>query len=139
MSPHKNLIIIITLCLACIFSINPSFGAKLYKWVDEKGNIFYSDQVPPEYSQHRRESLNKKGRVVGITERAKTKSEQALDRLLAALKEAQEKVITQQRYHDKALQITYNKLEDLQNNLRCEITGNGNRTKTGYQQFKTLG
>ena len=134
----KYLLIIVSICFINIFFSQISYGAKLYKWVDEKGNTFFSDQVPPEHSQHRRESLNKQGRVVGVTERAKTKSELALDRLLAALKEAQEKVITQQRYHDKALQITYNKLEDLQNTYDAKLQEMENEQKLAISNLKRL-
>lgn len=41
--------------------------------------------------------------------------------MLAALKQVQEKVINQQMYHDKALRMTYNKLEDLQNNYNAKL------------------
>jgi Domain of unknown function (DUF4124) len=98
------------------------YAKKMYKWIDEKGNIFFSDQVPPKYSKLRRETLSNQGIVVEVTEKAKTKSEEALDRLLKALKEAQEKVIAKQVSHDKALRTTYNKLEDLQysHNLKLQ-------------------
>jgi Domain of unknown function (DUF4124) len=108
--------------LACllVFTSQWAHAEKLYKWVDDNGNTYFSDQVPPSQSQFRREKLNNQGRVVGITERAKTKSEEALDRLLAALKSAQEKVISQQMFHDRALRITYSKLEDLENTYKAK-------------------
>lgn len=138
MRKNNHLLKIITICFINILSIQASHGAKLYKWIDEKGNTYFSDQVPPEHSKLRRESLNKQGRVVGVTERAKTKSELALDRLLAALKEAQEKVITQQRYHDKALQITYNKLEDLQHTYDAKLQEMETEQKLAISNLKRL-
>jgi len=60
--------------LLCLFASPAVHAKKMYKWVDEHGNTFFSDQVPPEQSELRRESLNEKGRVVGVTEKAKTKS-----------------------------------------------------------------
>ncbi|MBM4207184.1 MAG: DUF4124 domain-containing protein [Gammaproteobacteria bacterium] len=116
----------------------PVFAEKMYKWVDEKGNTYFSDQVPPEHSQHRRESLNKQGVVVGVTERAKTKSEEALDKLLKALKEAQEKVIAQQTYHDKALRITYTKLEDLHNTFDAKLQELETEQKLTISNLKRL-
>ena len=110
----------------------------MYKWVDDKGNIYFSDQVPPSHSQYRRETLGKNGRTVAVTEKAKTKSEEALDRLLKALKEAQEKVIAQQLYHDKALRITYTKLEDLQNSYKVKLQEMDTEQKLSISNLKRL-
>ena len=111
---------------------------KMYKWVDEKGNTYFSDQVPPEHSKLRREKLSKHGRVLEVTEKAKTKSEEALDRLLKALKEAQEKVIAQQMYHDKALRVTYSKLEDLQNSYKLKLQELDTEQKLSISNLKRL-
>jgi Domain of unknown function (DUF4124) len=125
-------------CFAGLFFSHVVHANKMYKWVDEKGNTYFSDQVPPKHSQFRRESLSKQGRVVGVTERAKTRSEEALDRLLKALKEAQEKVIAQQMYHDKALRITYNKLEDLQNTYKAKLQELETEQKLSISNLKRL-
>jgi len=37
--------------------------AKLYKWVDEDGNVFYSDQIPPDQSDKRHQLLDERGIV----------------------------------------------------------------------------
>jgi hypothetical protein len=126
--------------VACFLGLSSSqlVHAKLYKWVDEKGNTYFSDQVPPKHSQFRRESLSKQGRVVGVTEKAKTKSEEALDRLLAALKEAQEKVIAKQMFHDKALRVTYSKLEDLQNTFDARMQEMETEQKLAISNIKRL-
>ncbi len=134
---NKSTIII----TACIFSLLFSLVAhanKMYKWVDEKGNTYFSDQVPPEHSKLRREKLSKQGRVLEVTEKAKTKSEEALDRLLNALKEAQEKVIAQQLYHDKALRVTYNKLEDLENSYNAKLQELETEQKLTISNLKRL-
>ena len=126
---------------ACFLSLllNQAVHAnKMYKWVDEKGNTYFSDQVPPEHSQRRREKLSKQGRVLEVTEKAKTKSEEALDRLLTALKAAQEKVIAQQMYHDKALRVTYNKLEDLQNTYKAKLQELETEQKLSISNLKRL-
>jgi len=41
--------------------------------VDDHGNTFFPDLVPPEQSQYRRDSLSKTGKVIEATEKAKTK------------------------------------------------------------------
>ena len=37
---------------------------KMYRWTDEHGGIYFSDQVPPEQAQHSRAELSKTGRVL---------------------------------------------------------------------------
>lgn len=131
-------IITVLLCYLGLFFSQAVYANKMYKWVDDKGNTYFSDQVPPKHSQFRRESLSKQGRVVEITEKAKSKSEEALDRLLSALKEAQDKVITQQMYHDKALRVTYSKLEDLQNTYNARLQELETEQKLTISNLKRL-
>ena len=130
-----------TIFIACfigLFASQVVYANKMYKWVDDKGNTYFYDQVPPKHSQLRRETLSKQGRVVEITEKAKTRSEEALDHLLTALKEAQEKVINRQMYHDKALRVTYNKLEDLQNTYNARLQELENEQKLTISNLKRL-
>lgn len=130
--------LIVAACFIGLFSGQSVYANKMYKWVDDKGNTYFSDQVPPQHSQFRRETLGKSGQVIGVTDRAKTKSEEALDRLLKALKEAQEKVIAQQMYHDKALRITYTKLEDLQNTFNAKLQEMDTEQKLTISNLKRL-
>ncbi len=125
-------------CALGLLSSQTVQANKMYKWVDDKGNTYFSDQVPPKHSQFRRESLSKHGIPVEVTERAKTKPEEALDRLLKALKEAQEKVIAQQQYHDKALRITYTKIEDLQNTFDAKLQELETEQKLTISNLKRL-
>lgn len=138
MQTHMKPKVIIAACIFGLLSGQAVYANKMYKWVDDKGNTYFSDQVPPQHSQYRRESLSKRGTVVEVTERAKTKSEEALDRLLKALKEAQEKVIAQQMYHDKALRITYTKLEDLQNTYNTKLQEMETEQKLTISNLKRL-
>jgi hypothetical protein len=136
-----NACIKLTTIMACLLGLLSSqavYANKMYKWVDDKGNIYFSDQVPPKHSQYRRESLGKHGRVVGVTEKAKTKSEEALDNLLTALKVAQEKVIAQQMFHDNALRVTYRKLEDLQNTYDAKLQELETEQKLTISNLKRL-
>lgn len=90
---------------------------KMYRWVNEQGETIFSDQVPPEHSQYRRESLNEKGRVIEVTEEEKTKEQQAIANRLNALKKAQEKIIAQQAANDKVLLSTFRNLKDMEASL----------------------
>lgn len=131
-------LITVLLCYLGLFFSQAVVANKMYKWVDDKGNTYFSDQVPPKYSQFGHSTLSKQGRVVEITEKAKSKSEEALDRLLSALKEAQDKVITQQMYHDKALRVTYSKLEDLQNTYNARLQELETEQKLTISNLKRL-
>jgi hypothetical protein len=107
----------ISLCLAglvCLFGSQAALAKKMYRWVDEHGDVFFSDQVPPEHAGYRRESLNEKGRVVDVTPQARTKEQQAQDRQLEALRKAQEKMIAKQKSHDQVLLSTFRSLDDMQ-------------------------
>lgn len=105
------------ICCLALGNSQPAFAKKMYRWVNEKGETIFSDQVPPEQAQHRREALNEKGRVVEITEQAKTKEQQAMDNRLEALRKAQEKIIEQQKANDKVLISTFRNLDDMQASL----------------------
>ena len=84
---------IFLVCFLFLCGSQSALAKKMYKWVNENGETIFSDQVPPEQSQFRRESLNKKGQSIGVTEQAKTKEQQAMDNRLSSLKKAQEKII----------------------------------------------
>ncbi len=110
----------VSIFLACCLYLCSSqsvFAKNMYRYVNEKGETIFSDQVPPEHSQYRRESLNEKGRVVGVVEKAKTKAQQAIDNQLNALKKAQEKFIAEQASNDKMLLSTFRNLKDLEASL----------------------
>lgn len=61
-----------------------STGKKLYKWVDEKGNVYYSDKVPPDQIKHGRKELNQQGIVTGQQSPPPTEAERAVRREQAA-------------------------------------------------------
>lgn len=52
-------------------------GKKLYRWTDEKGEVHYTDALPPEAADAARDRLNEKGMAVERTERAMTPEERA--------------------------------------------------------------
>ncbi|TAN68101.1 MAG: DUF4124 domain-containing protein [Methylobacter sp.] len=121
MQTHTFSLSIFLACCLLLCSSQSAFAKKMYRWVDEHGETIYSDQVPPEHSQYRRESLNEKGQVLEVTEQAKTKEQQALDERLNALKKAQEKIIAQQAAHDKVLLSTFRNLDDMQASLYAKM------------------
>jgi hypothetical protein len=100
-------------CLLCLLGGQYVFATKMYRWVDEQGNTYFSDQVPPEQAKHRRASLSKTGRVLEVTEKAKTKEQLEQEKRLDELRKEQEKLIAKQKIHDKALLSTFRSKEDI--------------------------
>lgn len=116
--------------IALAFSLAPvSHAKKMYRWVDDQGNVYFSDQVPPEHSQYRREALNQRGRVIDVIEKAKTKEEQELEQRLNELREAQEKIIQKQQAYDRVLLSTFRNVDDLLLSIK-------NRTRTMEAQIR---
>lgn len=88
-------------------------GQKLYKWVDDDGNVHYSDQVPPDHVDQAREQLNEQGIVVERVDRAKTEAEIAAEKAAraAAIAEAQRRA--EQERADRALLAQYASEQDI--------------------------
>ncbi len=103
-----NLIIVLS-----ILTTSQMVHAKLYRWVDENGRIYYSDKVPPEYNKLRRESLSDKARVVEVKEAEKSVEQKLLEQRLENLRREQEKVIAEREAQDKVLLSTFRSEEDM--------------------------
>lgn len=85
------------LALCCLFSVTAE--AKLYKWVDEKGETHYGEVIPPEYAGQEKAQFEK-GRKIQV----KTEKEDAAQNE----KQAEEKrAALEQRRKDSALINTY--------------------------------
>ena len=88
----------------------PAAAQKLYKWVDENGQVHYGDKVPPEYANQDREVLNKQGLAVGREEGAET-AEEARTR---QEREKQAKAAQEQAQRDRMLLATYQNVDEIE-------------------------
>jgi hypothetical protein len=122
--------------LSAVFFCQPVLAKKMYRWVDENGKIYLSDQVPPEHAQYKRESLNNKGRVLAVTEQAKSREQRALDERLESLKKAQEKIIAKQRAQDKVLLSTFRSVDDMKSALNNKMLSLDSQTKVLQNNVK---
>ena len=95
--------------LACSFSTQ----AKMYKWVDDEGQMHFGDRIPPKYMVKEHQELNESGVVTKRKEAAKTPEQKAEDRRLEyqQKKVALEEKKKQQR--DRVLLDTYTTERDL--------------------------
>ncbi|MGR8930867.1 MAG: DUF4124 domain-containing protein [Gammaproteobacteria bacterium] len=94
---------------------------KLYRWVDEQGNVTFSDQIPPDQVQHKRDTLNEKAEVLQSLEKAETPEELAQQRRLELLRKEQEKIIAKQQAVDRVLLATYRSLDDMERALENKL------------------
>jgi len=102
------------LALALSFSISSNvFAAKLYKWVDENGKVFYSDKIPPKANQGAHSQLDKEGMTIKQTGAAKTAEEIEQERELERLRKEKEAVIAKQRAKDQVLLKTFRSEDDM--------------------------
>ncbi len=108
----------ILLCLILFGFSGAANTAKLYKWIDENGNVRYGDQLQASEAKRRHQILNSRGMVVGTTEAAKTSEEYAAirkaekDRIARELAEARAR--DSQRKKDRALLNTYGSVDELE-------------------------
>lgn len=114
--------ITLTLILPLLILASPQVAAKkMYRWVDENGNVYFSDQVPPDQVQHKRDTLNEKARVLDTVEKAKSAEQLEQQRRLDALRKEQEKIIAKQASNDKVLLTTYRSLDDMTRALDSKL------------------
>ena len=91
----------------------PASAGKLYKWVDEKGNVHYSDKVPPEAAKLARSEMNQDGVTVKQVDRAKTVAELAAEEMQRIKDEEDRKLAEAQAQADRALMLSYTTEGDL--------------------------
>ncbi|GJM09892.1 MAG: hypothetical protein DHS20C11_21680 [Lysobacteraceae bacterium] len=99
---------LIFFCLASAAS-----AAKLYKWVDEDGKVFYSDQVPPEHNDRERHQLNSQGIVVETVDRALTPEEIAAEKERIKAEEEATRIAEERRRADEVLLRSYASEDDI--------------------------
>ena len=103
-------IFIITVALVVFCSPAMAREEQIYKWVDEDGNVFYGDSVPPEYAERPKEVLNDQGVAVEALQGKKTPEQIEQERIETARREELER----QRRADLALLATYLSVEEIQ-------------------------
>lgn len=109
-----------------IASMTLGFGpfaahAETYRWTDEKGDVHYSDQIPPDQVKNRRSKLSAQGFEVDVVEAPKTPEQQEREHLLKKLREQQEKVLNEQREQDRALVRTYRSVDEIITALKIKL------------------
>lgn len=95
------------LILLLLLIAAPADGQTVYKWVDEDGNVHYSQTLPPDKVQEQHDKLTAEGLLAERIERAPTPEERkALERELEALRQEQARQRRQQQ-QDQMFLATY--------------------------------
>lgn len=107
MGKSKILFILIAGCL-----LSFSAQAKLYKWVDSKGETHYGETIPSEYADRNRSEMDKTGRIVNTKDILTPEERRAKDAEDAKSRAAQE-TERDQRLHDSSLLNTYSNVNEI--------------------------
>ncbi|KAA3629410.1 MAG: DUF4124 domain-containing protein [Proteobacteria bacterium] len=95
---------------------------KLFRWVDEEGNVHYSDVVPPAHAKQGRSELNDRGLTVRSIDRAKTAEEIAEEQRQARIRTELERIAREQAAYDRALLDTYSSVEVMEQTRDSKIS-----------------
>jgi hypothetical protein len=100
----------------CAFP-NPTNAGQLYKWIDENGQIRYSDRLPAAQVRKKHQQLNPQGVVLNTTEAAKSEAELATEaaaRLKLEKEQAAQTRLDELQYQrDQVLLLTFSNEKEL--------------------------
>jgi hypothetical protein len=101
------------LLLPALLSGSEALAERIFKWVDENGEVQYGDRIPPQYASKERSVINNQGQTVKVYEAAKTPEQKAAAEALAKQQAEQKKLAEQQAVRDHSLLATYSSEEDM--------------------------
>ena len=108
---HKTLALLIPAFVVSGMAFSAHAG--LYRWVDEKGNVHYSDSVPPAQIKQGHTELSEEGIHINSTPPAKTPEEIRKEKELERLRAQQERLLERQRSADLVLLRTFRSEDDV--------------------------
>jgi len=112
-NPHRHLYVSCLILLPALLSGGDVLAERIYKWVDENGEIQYGDRVPPRYATTERSVINDQGRTVKVYQAPKSPEEKAEAQALAKQHAEEKKIAEQQAVRDHSLLSTYSSEEDM--------------------------
>lgn len=96
-----------------LLSSSFSAHAKLYRWIDEDGQMHFGDKIPPKYLVKEHDVLNEQGVRVKHREAAKTAAEKAEEKRLKKEKDKAALIARKKKQRDRVLLDTYTTERDL--------------------------
>ena len=101
------------LAIPAILLAGSALAERAYKWVDEDGNVQYTNQLPPEAALTERKEINEQGRVIKVYKAPLTAAEKAEAKRLAELEAKKQERAEKRAIHDRSLVATYSSKEDM--------------------------
>ena len=89
-------------------------SANTFRWVDENGQVHYSDHIPPQDVNKAYSIINKEGVTINSVEQAKTKEQREEEQRIQQQKAEQERLARERSTYDHILMDTYTKVSDLE-------------------------
>jgi len=96
-----------------IFSVDTAHAAKLYKWVDENGQVHFSDKIPPQDIKREHSEIDNLGLETKTVEAAKTPEQIAEDKRQQTIKAEQERLAREQAEQDRILLDTFSSEDEI--------------------------
>ncbi|MET0088642.1 MAG: DUF4124 domain-containing protein [Candidatus Thiodiazotropha sp.] len=90
-----------------------SQAGRLYKWVDDEGNVHYSDKLPPTETHRARTQLDEHGITVNRVDAAKTAEELQQEAEQERLRLEQQRLLEKQQAQDRVLLRTFRSEDDI--------------------------
>lgn len=122
MTPRMIFRLLLTLCLVCPAAGWAEGGKRFFRWVDERGNVHYSESLPPEQVNRGGKKINEKGMTVETLAGAKTAEQREQEGRLKRLHAGLVRVIGEQAERDEVLMRTFRSVEDIQQTLQGKLT-----------------
>lgn len=98
---------------AVLLSSSFAVQAKMYKWIDEDGQMHFGDKIPPRYLVKAHDEINEQGVVLKHKERAKTTEEKAEEYRLERERKKVALAEKKKKQRDRVLLDTYTTERDL--------------------------
>ena len=117
----------VLICLILLGISSTASAAKLYKWIDENGQVRYSDRMPASEVKRKHQTLNAQGIVIATKEAAKTDEEIKAGKEAAKELQAKQEVERQNKEAqgrvDKVLLLTFSSEKEMRRvkNDRIEV------------------
>ena len=100
--------------ISAVILFNPFLAqAKMYKWVDDEGNMHFGDRIPPKYQVKKHEELNERGMTMRHKAAAKTAEQKEEEKRLEKEQKHAEHLAKEKRKRDRVLLDTYTTERDL--------------------------
>lgn len=113
-------------------------GKRLYRWVDEQGNVHYSDRVPADQARPEKSILNQRGMTVDRIEAAKTAEQIAEEKRQRRLAEERRLQREEQAAYDRMLLNTFHNEADIVHARDSKITAVENVIHIAENSLKNL-